>query len=402
MHWLRTAGVALAWSLALAWLFKLFEAWRGLSRIPNLLRAHFDRIPEGLPRIAVIVPARNEAPHIAACLRSLLVQDYQALRVIAVDDRSTDGTGDIMQSLPDPAGRLDILRIHALPEGWLGKPHAMAMGAKHAIRKFDPGYLLFTDADVIFAPDAVRRSLAEAVETRADHFVLMPTTLTKTPGEGLLLSYLQVMSLWAVRPWKVAAPEAKDAIGVGAFNMLRTDAYLRQGGFEAAPMEVLEDLMLGRRVKQARMRQRVATAPGMVSVHWAPGMMGIVRGLTKNAFAVFRFRVAFLIAASIAMAILCLGPVVLAWVPGGRIPAGISFVAVVGMYELSARTSRIPAVYALLFPFAAAITLYAMARSMIVTLVRGGIEWRGTFYSLADLRKHEAASRASDNTAAGG
>ena len=124
-----------------------------------------------------------------------------------------------------------------------------------------------------------------------------------------MLAYLQVMSLFAIRLWRVADAKAKrDAVGVGAFNMMRTSAYESLGGFAAVPMAILEDLELGRRVKRAGLRQRVAVAPGMVSVHWAAGMQGIVTGMTKNMFAVFRFRSALLLAACAGMALFCLGP----------------------------------------------------------------------------------------------
>lgn len=401
MHVFQTAELTIAWMLALAWLLKSLEAWQGLRAVPNLLRPEFDRTPEGEQHVAVIVPARNEALDISACLQSLLRQDYPALRILAVDDRSTDATATIMESLQDPAGRLQVLRIRELPSGWLGKPHAMANAAREALSTFDPEYLLFTDADVVFTSDAVRRSLAHAVATQADHFVLMPTTVTKTAGEGLLLSFLQVVSLWPVRLWRVADPGVRDAVGVGAFNMIRTETYLRLGGFEAAPMEVLEDLMLGRRVKLVGRRQRIATGPGMVSVHWAPGIAGIVRGMTKNVFAVFRYSAASLAAAVIGIAILCLGPPLLIWVPGVWLPCVIAFLAIVGLYGLSARISRISVAYALGFPIAAVITIYAMLRSMTLTLYRGGIEWRGTFYPLRELRKHDAEMRAKDQAAAG-
>src|SRR5438105_7924418 len=163
MHLSYVSLIAASWVLAFAWLYKFLEAWRGLPGIPNLLRPEFDRNPEGQPRIAVIVPARNEAPHIEACLRSLLAQDYSRLCIFAVNDRSTEGTGGIMESLTkEVTERLEVIHIHELPEGWLGKPHAMAMAARKAISNFRPDYLLFTDADVIFARGVVLGSLAYA------------------------------------------------------------------------------------------------------------------------------------------------------------------------------------------------------------------------------------------------
>ena len=260
---------ALAWLVALAWLWKAFTAAIGLPRIPNLALTKYDHSPPENPSLTVIVPARNEAADIANTLHSLLAQDYPNLHILAVDDRSTDNTGDIIDSIAAQyPTRLQAIHITELPEGWLGKPHALALAA----RQTTSDYLLFTDADVHFDPTILRRSLAHAVATHADHLVTFPTPVVKTLGEGTLLSYLGVMGLWATRPWRAHNPKAiRDSIGIGAFNLLRTPAYHQLGGFESLRMQILEDLTLARKVKLAGLRQQVAVAPGMVTVHWASG-----------------------------------------------------------------------------------------------------------------------------------
>lgn len=396
MSGLHTAAVVLAWAIALGWLTRLVEALSGFPKLLQLLNPEFDEEPEGSPRVAVIVPARNEAANIAACLQSLLAEDYAQLVVIAVDDRSTDGTGALLDGFVSHSmpGRLQVLHVTELPEGWLGKTHAMAIAAQTAIASLQPDYLLFTDADIHFAPQAIRRSLVAAVRTRADHFVALPTTIAKTAGEAVALSYLQLIGMWAVRTWRVADPKAKrDAIGVGAFNLLRTDVYRKIGGFEALRMEVLEDLTLGRMLKYAGFRQRVGIAPGLVSVHWAAGVRGIIRGLTKNFFAVFEYRLPLLLTALIATAVLCIGPLVALAVPGARLPALVAWGAATGMYSISSRVSRLPLWCAAFLPVGAAVVAYAMLRSALVTLVRGGVTWRGTFYPLEELRRHHSVRK---------
>jgi glycosyltransferase involved in cell wall biosynthesis len=390
MYLLHRIVMACAWLIACAWLYKLLETARGLAGVPNLLQLEFDGQPAGNPSITVIVPARNEAANVAACLDSLVGQDYANVRVLAVNDRSTDATGARMGECAERSGgRLEVLTITELPANWLGKTHAMATAARAAMASHSPDYLLFTDADILFRRDAIRRTLVGATAAEADHFILMPTAVNKTLGEGMLLAYLQVMSFWAVRLWRVADAKAKrDALGVGAFNLLLTSAYRELGGFEAAPMEILEDLELGRRVKRAGLRQRVAWGPGMVRVHWASGAHGIVAGMTKNLFAVFDFRPAYLLVAAVTLAILGMGPACMMAVPGLRLAGVIAWGAAAGLYGLSARTSRISAWYSLTLPVAAAMVVYSMLRSMAVTIIRGGVSWRGTFYSLVDLRAH--------------
>lgn len=386
-HWVVAVT---SWLIALAWLEKLVEAAAGLGKVPNLLAPEYDVAPVWAVRVVVIVPARNEEENVRACVESLMGQDYAGVRVIAVDDRSTDGTGAILGALAEGhRERLEVLRVEELPAGWLGKPHAMALAARHAMATMAPDYLLFTDADILFRADAVRRAVAYAEASQADHFVLLPTTIAKTWGEAMMLSFLQVMSFWAIRPWRVANPKAKrDAIGVGAFNLMRTEAYQKLGGFEATPMEILEDLTLGRRVKEAGLRQRIAIAPGMVSVHWAAGAWGIVHGMTKNVFAVFRFRPERLLAGAMGMALFCIAPLGMLAVGGMRLAGMVVFASAFGLYRLSSRASRISPLYAALVPVAASLVVYSMLRSMGITVWRGGVTWRGTFYPLAALREH--------------
>jgi len=394
-HSVQFGITVLAWFTALAWLWKLIGAARGLPRIPNLLDEQHNQTPTGNPSLAVIVPARNEAANIAATLQSLLDQDYSNLCIIAVDDRSTDATGAIMDTLTDQnPEKLTTLHVRELPAGWLGKTHAMALAARHAIAIHRPVHLLFTDADVYFTPEALRRSLAQAVFTEADHFVTFPTPIIKTPGEGMLLGYLQIMGLWATRPWRAANPRAKrDAVGIGAFNLLRTVAYEQLGGFDALRMEILEDLTLARSVKLAGLRQRVAIAPGMVSLHWASGAFGIVHVMTKNLFAVFRFRMPLVLLTILWLTLFCIAPVAFLFLPETRIPAILTFAAIAGLYLLSSRHSRISPWYAALFPLGGAAFIYSLLRSMFTTFRDGGVTWRGTFYPLADLRKNRTPLR---------
>ena len=378
-----------AWSIALLWFWKAITAAFGLRRVPNLIEPKYDLHPAGNPSLSVTVPARNEAEKVAACLQSLLDQKYLNLRILAVNDRSTDSTGAIMDTLalqhPD---KLTVLHITELPVGWLGKTHAMALAANHAISAHRPDYLLFTDADILFHPDAIRLALAQAVATQADHFVLLPTAIIKSAGEGMLISYLQIMGIWAVRTWRVSDPKAlRDAVGVGAFNLLRTPAYQQLGGFEALRMEIVEDVALGNRVKQHGLRQRIATGPGLVRVHWHSGISGIVNGMMKNLFAICRYNPAIVLLSCLWITAFCIVPAIFLTLSQTRIPAILTLASVVFLYVISSRQSRVSPIYAVLFPVSAALIAYSILRSSITTLKQGGVTWRGTFYPLADLRK---------------
>ena len=380
----RVAG----WAIALAWLSRSVGAQLGLPGMPDLLRSPKILHPVGAPTLTVIVPARNEAADIRACLESLVRQDYAGLTVIAVDDRSTDSTGAIMDMMEaEWPGRMRALHVTELPDRWLGKTHAMALAARECVTDF----LLFTDADVTFAPSALRLALAQAVALDADHLVLAPTTIIRRWDEAALLAFFQMFGVWAARPWKVADPKARrDAIGIGAFNMLKRSAYEAVGGYKALRMEVVEDLGIARRIKQAGLRQRMVFGRGLVSIHWAAGVPGLMGVMTKNTFAAAQFNVGFLLAGWVWLVGFCVLPFVMIWVPGFHLSGIVAIGSMAWAYGLLERHSGLSVWNVLAAPFAAAIFCFVMMRSMVTTLRQGGVVWRGTFYSLAELKKHVA------------
>jgi glycosyltransferase involved in cell wall biosynthesis len=378
----------IAWLIALTWLWKVIAAAFGLPSVPNLLLPQHNISPAGSPSITVIVPACNEAADIAATLHSLLAQDYPNLQIIAVDDRSSDQTGAIIDTIAsEHPEKLRVIHVTELPSGWLGKTHAMALAARQA----PTDYLLFTDADVLFHPTAIRLALANAVATSADHLITVPTTITKRWDEAAILGFFQIFCFWAARPWRISNPEAKyDAIGIGAFNLLRREAYQQIGGFESLRMEIVEDIGLGRRIKRARLAQRIAFGHGLVSLHWASGIDGLVSVMTKNLWAAYRFYVVLALLGCLWLFIFCVAPAIGLFFNSTRIPAILTLAAVAYAYRLLNRHSGISTWNAFFFPFSALIFIFTLLRSMLITLKQGGVIWRGTFYSLADLRKNAA------------
>ena len=378
----------IAWLIALTWLWKVIAAAIGLPRVPNLLDPQHNLIPAGSPYITVIVPARNEAADVATTLHTLLAQDYPNLQIIAVDDRSTDQTGPIIGSIAaQHPEKLRTLHITELPPGWLGKTHAMALAARQA----PTDYLLFTDADVLFHPTAIRLALAHAVATHADHLITVPTTIIHRWDEAAILGFFQLFSLWAARPWRIPNPKAKhDAIGIGAFNLIRREAYLQIGGFESLRMEIVEDVGLGRRIKRAGLAQRLCFGRGLVSLHWASGINGLVSVMTKNLWAAFRFYISLAFLGCLWLLLFCVSPAIGLFYSPTRIPAILTLIAIAFAYRLLSRHSGISTWNALFFPFSALIFAFTLFRSMFVTLKQGGVTWRGTFYPLAELRKNAA------------
>jgi glycosyltransferase involved in cell wall biosynthesis len=385
-HWL--AGTL----LAVLWLSRVVDTARGVRTLTNISQPEWDRrpmTPAGNPRVAIIVPARNEEASIGPALTRLLALDYDNYEVIAVDDRSTDRTGKIMDEVAASSSDghpLKIIRIRELPPRWMGKAHGMWTAARNAA---DCDWLLFTDADVMFRPDCLRRAIAYAEAERADHVVLFPRTVMKRPGEKMMLAFFQLMFVFGHRPWKVADPKAKDHIGVGAFNLVRRSVYEAIGTYAALRFEVVDDMKLGKVVKNAGFRQRNVLGNDLLEIRWAMGARGVVRNLTKNFFAVMSFQwwraVLFCAAAAIGNALPFLG-VFLAH-GGARVPYAIALACIFFLYVGMSIYSDVRPWYFFLHPLGTLLFIYTMLRSMLLTLWQGGVEWRGTLYPLDELRK---------------
>jgi len=384
----------LAWGLAAAWLWKGITSLVGMRKIPDLSQidpATLPPIPESDgPDLTVIVPARDEETVIGQCLHSLLASSGLKLQIIAVDDRSTDRTGTIMDAIAAEARagnsphQIEIIHITELPAGWLGKPHALATGANRATSP----WILFTDGDVLFGPRALEFAMREAVELNADHLVLAPTIIFHSVGERAVLGAMQAMASWMVRLWNVADPRAKDSFGAGAFNMIRRDVYLAIGGFEKLRLEILEDVFLGMRVKRSGFTQRIILGPNLVRLRWIEGLFGVVSLLEKNAFAVTRFRTPLQLLASLSPLLHAVVPLAAIFSGGWNLVAGlVTYVGLILVYQAGRRATRVPAWYALLFAPAVLLLAWAMLRSMFLALTRGGVIWRGTLYPLAELRR---------------
>ncbi len=388
--------------LALAWVSRIVDAALGMPSVADVSRPEWDRnpvLPLGNPRVSIIVPARNEEETIEQALGTLLSLDYDNYEVIAVNDRSTDSTGEIMERIAKnphfsqktremgypPIPTLRVIHHAELPAGWLGKTHAMWTAANQATGE----WLLFTDADVLFKPDSLRRALAYAESEPADHVVLFPQMIMKRPGEYMMIAFFQTMFMFGHRPWKVADPSTDDHMGVGAFNLVRRRVYDEVGTYEALRMEVLDDMKLGKVVKKAGFAQRNVFGGNLISIRWAKGAIGVVNNLTKNFFAVLSFQWWRTLISAFGLAFLNYGPFLGVWLAQGwaRVPYAVALGSMLLIYIGMSWRSAVPPYYVLLHPVSTTLFIYTLIRSMCLTLWNDGIEWRGTKYPLEELRK---------------
>jgi cellulose synthase/poly-beta-1,6-N-acetylglucosamine synthase-like glycosyltransferase len=369
--------------LAAAWP-GLDMLWRGRDtpRLSSLAADQADQM--SLPRVSVVVAARNEADGVRAGVTSLLAQDYPQLEVVVVNDRSTDATGAVLASLASE--RLRGVSIEELPPGWLGKPHALWVGAQHARGE----WLLFTDADVVFAPACVRRAVRYAAAHGLDHLTLTPTLAARGFWLNAFVALFTYLLLISLRLYRVNDPRSGVGVGLGAFNLLRRSAYEAIGTYAAVARRPDDDVRLGQRVRRLGLRQRLLDGSDLMSVEWYPSLRAAVAGLEKNFFAGYDYSVgAALVSQSVLLALF-----VWPWLAVWRRPRWL-WLATIGVNvttmvaaraRLGGRPGPSEVAYALVTPVTAVVVCYAGLRSMLVTVKSGGIRWRDTFYPLSELR----------------
>lgn len=361
----------------------LAELVRGGRSIESL--ADVPPLGDGeMPAVSIIVPARNEERNVEEALRSVLAQDAPGVEVIVVEDRSDDGTGAILDRMQREIPRLHVVHVTELPPGWLGKNHALQLGADQAKGEL----LLFTDADIVMAPDTVRRAAAFLLRSGADHVAAGPRVVM--PGR-LLQAFGVVFSIMFAlfsRPWKARDPRSRQHVGIGAFNLIRADAYRRIGRHEPIRMRPDDDMKLGKLVKKHGLRQDFVDASTMIHVEWYASIREAVVGLRKNGFAGIDYRISLVLFSTITHALLFLWPWVALLATHG--PTRWLNAAAVGlmlvMFAGAARAQAVPVRYCIAFPVAVLMFLYVVWYAMGYALVHRGIDWRGTHYPLDQLR----------------
>jgi len=336
--------------------------------------------PRGL-RVSAVVAARNEEARIEQTIRRLLAQEGVEMEVIVVDDRSTDGTGEILRRLGEGRG-VKPLRVDVLPEGWLGKCYACHLGAAEASGE----WILFTDADCWLKPDVIARALKVAERESVDHIALTPGV----PAEGPAVQAWHLAFLLTLGNWfsGVNRDHPKAYLGMGAFNLVRASAYRECGGYEALRLTVLDDVRLGLLLRRAGKRTRGFIGGDDTECHWSPSARGMIRIMEKNYFAAMDYRtIAALIAPAIGFAV---------WgaaIVGPFTGTAAGWGAICGMFSLAWPAGKIASrlgwsrATALLTPLIFPVLFYAMLNSAVVTLRAGGIRWRETFYPLDALRR---------------
>jgi Glycosyl transferase family 2 len=390
LHWFWTGLLGF---IALAWLLAAIDLAHGALVIPalNSVRVgtpdseeHADAA-NGPPRVSILFSALDEAEKLPAALATFLAQDYPDYEVIAVDDRSEDATGSILDAAARENPRLKVAHVTSLPAGWLGKPHGLQTAFEHSTGE----WLVLTDADVRFQSEVLRTTIALAEQNHWDHLTLLSHVEMFTPGEKIAMTFFAMSFLLGMRPWRVSDPGSTTYVGIGAFQLIRRSAYEKMGTHRRLAMEVVDDVKLGKLVKQAGLRSGVARADRAVSVHWHSGLANIIRGTTKNFYATTGFRLWVACGQVAGTLLMFLLPwVALPFVHGwARVFAAVAIVLPVLAQAGAALEFDESPLYAVTQPLGALIFVWMIIRSTYVTVRQGGIFWRGTFYPIEELKR---------------
>ncbi|MDO3412636.1 glycosyltransferase family 2 protein [Saccharibacillus sp. CPCC 101409] len=330
-------------------------------------------------RVTVVIAARDERKAIRRCVESLLAQTYANIRIVVVDDRSTDDTPLLLEAMERRHDRLSALTVRDLPVGWLGKNHALRLGTEAA----DGEWLLFTDADILFEPDAIEKAHIYARFQHLDHLTLIPEFggphfWCKPYAAFIFQSAVSFGMLWKMRD-----PKAKQTLGVGAFNLIRTKAYEAIGTHAAFPMHTTDDNELARRVQAQGLRQDVLFGRDRVTVwNWYESAGQLIRSMEKS---VFRFGQA--IATFLMCTLTMILPFAGIWT-GPLLPrllCGLAIIAIVSTQAVYSRRSGSGIWYGLLYPAVGLLLIAGSIRGAAAAAIRGGVFWRGTRYERGEV-----------------
>ncbi len=375
---LNTIILVIAVLTVLYWMAVMLDTLIGMRQV-KVLDAGMTLPDDTLPEVSIIITAKDEEASIARSLRSLQNLDYPKYEVIVVNDRSEDGTLDEIMKIQKEWPRLQVVTIEELPDGWVGKNYACYRGYE----KSTGGVLLFTDADVMFKPESLKTAIAHLETHSADHLAVSPAIYGESFFLRLFVKYFFFSFLIFFRPWA-------GGMGVGAFNMFRREAYEHIGTHRSVALRPDEDLQLGKLVKKSGLRQRFASGKLLLSVQWYTSLREAMYGIEKNAFAGLSYNYFMAGGAVLGQVVLFVIPFVAVFLTGDVIQhlyvAVIVMIFTVFIIHTTVFSMR-KGYDAVFLPIAALLFLFTICRALIKTILYRGIHWRGTFYSLQELRK---------------
>jgi len=358
-----------------------------LLNLRSLRTAEGDgELPEPPPLISVLIPARNEEANIGACLDSLRREDYPWFEVLVLDDGSTDGTASIVEKVAAEDRRVRLIRGQPLVDGWAGKPFACHQLAQEA----RGDWLLFTDADTVHAPSALRNVLLAAVDSNAALISGFPYQRTTSFWQKMALPILFYFMLlcWMPLWWFQRTRRPVPSVAIGQFLFFSAEAYRSIGGHEAVKARILEDVWLGREMARHHYRQLTLDLSPLVSCQMYVGFSAMWNGIARWLYSVASVSAAMLVLVMVVVVLLFLMPFL--WLAYGLFLAQPAFgwevlvalqvaILYVARFLVGRRFSQ-PALSAILHPLGIALLLLVGLYASMRQLRGAGVEWKGRVY----------------------
>lgn len=344
----------------------------------------YQPLAQELPPLAIIIPVRNEEENLEKALQSVCNINYPNYRIIAVNDRSTDRTGEILQKLNEKYHQLTVTTITELPHGWLGKNNALYQGYLSSTEE----WMLFTDADVEYHPDAINKAMGYALKNDLDNLAVLPNIISRSAFLNSVLSTFSIMLMIYLRPWDAIKPGTRAHIGIGAFCLVKRSAYEKAGTHALLKLRPDDDIMLGKSIKMAGLRQDVLGGRDAIGLEWYTSLKQFVDGLMKNTFATAGYNPLMAIGFILACLVCFTLPIPVMLIVGGLyiklLAAAVLLAQIIFMITIKPNKWW----YAFIIPFSGSLMGYIFLRSMLITLKQGGIYWRDSFYSLEILKEN--------------
>ena len=349
--------------------------------IPELSQIEVPQL-SNWPSISMVIPACNEETTIESALLRVLDIDYPNIQIIVVNDRSTDQTGEIINRIAQSYPQIQVIHISTLPQGWLGKINALHRGTQLAQGE----YLIYADADIHFHPQCFKRAIAYADHYQLDYLSAIPCFHGKSWILRSLIFAFSGLFIATTRLGSVNRDRKGAYGGVGVFQMIRTRFFQETPGWAWLKLEIGDDMAMAMMCHVHHARARFVRASELISLTWYPSVSALIKGLEKNSFPV-AMRFSILRSITLCSFVLCL--VLSPWcmIASGELYVGFGFIMIQTMMLLAIPAMGASWVERILSPFFFPLLIFIIVRSMWVTIRQGGVRWRGTFYSVEELKK---------------
>lgn len=373
--------------LVLGILLVIFSMVQTIHAVPVLSRMSGEPTePTEWPGISMIIPACNEADTLRSALQTILAEDYPTLQIILVNDRSTDQTGAMMEEIATQDNRIKVVHVAELPDGWLGKVHALHQGVGHATQE----WLLFTDADVHYRPGTLRKAMLYAQQKQRDFLTMFPQLVPGGPLLNVAYSTFVTAILLTIKAWEIPDPKSPAFTGIGHFMLIREAAFRKTPGFSWLKMDVVDDGALGRMMKLSGASCEFLNGREQLSLRWYRSLGDMSKHLEKNMFGATAYYSAVVLGIG---TLLTTAGLISPWLalfsasPTIKMAGAFFLVNLVVTGILVNRWFGFPWFFGCFLWVGAWLMMGMQWRSATQCWKQGGIVWRGTHYPISALRE---------------